>query len=88
MRAWALSHGGISWDAHWDIADDLAAGRLVELLPEYQSSLIELFAVDAPGKPVPPRIGLFVDYMLRTMRQFAQDNPTAPVSIKESIEPD
>jgi hypothetical protein len=33
-----------------------------------------LRAVFAPGKPVPPRIRLFVDYMLQMMKQFTMDD--------------
>jgi LysR family transcriptional regulator, transcriptional activator for dmlA len=74
LRAWALSGEGISWEAYWDVADDLAAGRLLELLPEYGCSLMALYAVFAPSKPVPPRIRLFVDHMLQMMTQFTKDD--------------
>jgi LysR family transcriptional activator of dmlA len=73
LRSWALSGEGISWEAYWDVADDIAAGRLVELLPNYQCPLIELFATFPPSKPIPPRIRLFVDYMLQTMEKFRPD---------------
>jgi LysR family transcriptional regulator, transcriptional activator for dmlA len=67
LHEWALSGEGISWEAHWDIAHDLAAGRLVELLPGYGCPTIELYAIFAPGKPVPPRIRLFVDHVVDAM---------------------
>lgn len=88
LRAWALSGEGLSWEAYWDIADDLAAGRLVELLPEYRCSLIELYAVFAPSKPVPLRIRLFVDHMLRMMRQFTRDDLTKDALGAEAAVPD
>ena len=72
LRSWALLGEGISWEAFWDVADDLTAGRLIELLPEYRCSVIELYAAFAPSKPVPHRIRLFVDYMLNTMTQLAE----------------
>jgi LysR family transcriptional regulator, transcriptional activator for dmlA len=65
LRSWALSGEGISWEALWDVADDLASGRLVRLFPEYQTAEMELYAVFAPSKPVPPRIRLFVDFLVR-----------------------
>jgi DNA-binding transcriptional LysR family regulator len=67
LRAWALSGEGTSWEAHWDIAHDPAAGRLVELLPGYRCATIELYAIFAPGKPVPPRIRLFVGHVVDAM---------------------
>ena len=88
LRSWALSGEGISWEAYWDVADDLTAGRLTELLPEYRCSLIELYAVFAPSKPVPPRIRLFVDYMLHRMKQFAKEESVAAAPGKETARPD
>jgi LysR family transcriptional regulator, transcriptional activator for dmlA len=70
LHAWALSGEGISWEAFWDVSEDLASGRLVHLLPEYQSLPMELYAIFAPGKPVPPRIRLFVDHIARTFARF------------------
>lgn len=73
LRSWALSGEGISWEAYWDVAADIAGGQLVEMLGEYRCSSIELYAVFAPGKPVPPRIRLFIDYMLQAMKDVVKD---------------
>jgi LysR family transcriptional regulator, transcriptional activator for dmlA len=73
LRSWALLGEGVSWEAYWDVADDIAKGQLVEMLADYQCSSVELYAVFAPSKPVPPRIRLFVDYMLQTMRKALKD---------------
>jgi LysR family transcriptional regulator, transcriptional activator for dmlA len=70
LREWALSGEGISWEALWDVADDLIAGNLVRLLPDYRSVDMELYAVFAPGKPVPPRIRLFVDHLARAFGEI------------------
>jgi LysR family transcriptional activator of dmlA len=72
LRGWALSGEGISWEALWDVADDLATGRLVQFLPEYRSAEMELYAVFAPGRPVPPRIRLFIDHLVRVFGKFQQ----------------
>lgn len=72
LRAWALSGEGISWEALWDVADDLAAGNLVHLLPDCRSDDLELYAVFAPGKPLPPRIRLFVDHLVRVFGELEQ----------------
>lgn len=63
LHGWALDGRGLSFEAFWDIAEDLAAGRLVECLGAYRCDDIELFAAFLPGQPVPPRIRLFVDFM-------------------------
>jgi LysR family transcriptional regulator, transcriptional activator for dmlA len=70
LRSWALSGEGISLEALWDVEDDLAAGDLVEILPEYKSSELELYAVFAPTKPTPPRIRLFVDLLIEAFRSL------------------
>jgi LysR family transcriptional activator of dmlA len=71
LRTWALAGEGMSWEAAWDVADDLATGRLVQCIPEYHSAPMELYAVFAPGKPVPPRIRLFLDHLVRAFAEFA-----------------
>jgi len=78
LHAWVLSGEGISWEAFWDVSEDLASGRLVHLLPEYQSLPIELYAIFAPGKPVPPRIRLFVDHIARTFARFLPSASNTP----------
>ena len=70
LHEWALSGEGISWEALWDVSEDLASGRLVHVLAEYESSPMELYAIFAPGKPVPPRIRLFVDHIARAFARF------------------
>jgi len=63
VHGWALEGLGISLEAFWDIEEDMRAGRLVECLAEYGKDSIELFAAFPPGKPTPPRIRLFVDFI-------------------------
>ncbi len=72
LYEWALCGEGISLEAHWDIAADLAAGRLVEVMPEYRGAPAGLYAVFAPGKPVPPRIRLFVDALVKEFGRIQQ----------------
>jgi DNA-binding transcriptional LysR family regulator len=64
---------GISLEAHWDIFDDLAAGRLVTILDDYKLPKRELFAVFAPGNPTPPRIRLFIDFIARVLAPLSRD---------------
>jgi LysR family transcriptional regulator, transcriptional activator for dmlA len=70
LHEWALSGEGISWEALWDVSEDLASGRLVHVLREFESSPMELYAIFAPGKPVPPRIRLFVDHIAQAFARF------------------
>jgi DNA-binding transcriptional LysR family regulator len=63
LHAWALEGRGLSLEALWDVAEDLRAGRLIECLPDYWCDSIDLFATFLPGRPAPPRIRLFVDFI-------------------------
>lgn len=63
LHGWALEGRGLSLEALWDVEEDLADGRLVECLPAYWCDSIELFATFLPGKPLPPRIRLFIDFV-------------------------
>ena len=64
LHGWALEGRGLSLEALWDVEGDLASGRLVACLADYWCDGIELFAAFLPGNPVPPRIRLFVDFMV------------------------
>jgi LysR family transcriptional activator of dmlA len=83
LRTWALSGEGISWEALWDVADDLTAGTLVHLLPDCQSADMELYAVFAPGKPLPPRIRLFLDVLIRAFADL--ERKLAALSTSQSL---
>jgi DNA-binding transcriptional LysR family regulator len=63
LHAWALEGRGLSLEALWDVAEDLEAGRLVECLADDWCDSIDLFAAFLPGRPAPPRIRLFVDFI-------------------------
>jgi LysR family transcriptional regulator, transcriptional activator for dmlA len=75
LHEWALSGVGISLEALWDISDDLSTGCLVTILKEYNRPPLELFAVFAPGNPVPPRIRLFIDYIALALGRISRGEP-------------
>ena len=74
LHAWAIEGRGFSSEAMWDVDDDLAQGRLVECLEAYRCDDVELFAAFAPGKPTPPRIRLFVDFIVAAFATRGQTN--------------
>jgi DNA-binding transcriptional LysR family regulator len=63
LHHWALEGWGLSFEALWDVAEDLQAGRLVVCLADYWCDEIDLFATFQPGHPILPRVRLFVDFM-------------------------
>ncbi len=53
---------GVALKSVWDVHEDLAAGRLVRLLPDYRSESAAPISILLPDRHfVPPRVGAFVD---------------------------
>jgi len=66
-RAIALSHQGVILQPTFLIGDDLAAGRLVELLPEYRSIELGVYAVYPTRKHVAPKVRALVDFLAQRL---------------------
>ena len=60
-RAAALAGGGIAWLTDFTIGDDIAAGRLVRLLPEWASPAFGIHAVFPSTRFTAPKVRAFVD---------------------------
>ena len=69
LRAWALEGRGLSLEAEWDVADDIAAGRLITCLDGLCEETIELYATYLPSKPIPASIRLFVEAAAAAFRE-------------------
>lgn len=61
IRRWAIAGHGIAMKSIWDVEDDLAAGRLAELLPEYTLSSGALQIIHPAGRPLPRRCRAAMD---------------------------
>lgn len=62
-RAAALGHEGIVLEPSFMVADDVAAGRLVQLLPEWRSLELGIYAVYPSRKFVAPKVRALIDYL-------------------------
>jgi DNA-binding transcriptional LysR family regulator len=60
---WALDGHGILMRAEWDINDYLADGRLVVVLPGYETPGADIYAVYAQRHQLSARIRAFVDFL-------------------------
>lgn len=67
VHAWALAGLGLAQKSIWDIAEDLAAGRLVTVL-EHCRRDENLHAVFPPGRQIPRRVRAFVDFIARELQ--------------------
>ena len=68
LHGWALDGAGIVTKALWDIEEDLAAGRLVELLAEHSCDDIHLYAALPTRRHTPPRLRAFLDFIVQGLR--------------------
>nr|WP_246600669.1 LysR family transcriptional regulator [Candidimonas humi] len=60
---WALDGHGILMRAEWDIQEHLADGRLVVVLPDYETPEADIYAVYAQRHQLSNRIRAFVDFL-------------------------
>ena len=68
-RAAALGHQGIILQPTFLIADDLRSGRLVEVLPDYRSADLGIYALYPSRKHVLPKVRLLIDYLVESFAQ-------------------
>jgi DNA-binding transcriptional LysR family regulator len=67
VRDVVLAGGGVTVMSDFMIADDLANGALVRVLPEWTTSTIEVHAVYPARQNLPPRLTLFLDHMAKAL---------------------
>ena len=69
-RAAALAHQGIILQPSFLVGDDLAAGSLVELMPEYRSIELGIYAVYPTRKHLPPKVRALIDFLAQHFAQM------------------
>lgn len=68
-RSIALAGGGISLQPSFMVAEDLRAGTLVEILADYRSVELGIYAVYPSRKQLPPKVRALVNFLVE---RFAQ----------------
>ncbi|MEO1749508.1 MAG: LysR substrate-binding domain-containing protein, partial [Pseudomonadota bacterium] len=64
IREAVVAGVGIALRSTWDIGTDLASGKLVRVLDDYQgTSNIGIFAIYPSRQFLPAKVRLFIDYM-------------------------
>lgn len=71
---WALAGCGLIMKSWIYVASDLAAGRLVQVLPEWQSDPAPVCALFPRYRQVPTRVRLFVDALAAHLVEFVRAN--------------
>lgn len=81
-RAVALSHQGIILQPDFLVGGDLAAGSLVEVMPEYRSMELGIYAIYPTRKFVAPKVRALVDFLSETfsgeLQKAQPDHLTRP----------
>ena len=63
LRDAAVAGMGIALHSTWHVAEDIRAGRLVEVLPDYPLVTTGVWAVMPQRRLVPPRVRVFVEFL-------------------------
>ncbi|MBO6825894.1 MAG: LysR family transcriptional regulator [Sneathiella sp.] len=63
IRDWALAGAGIVLKSRWEVAEYLASGELVQILPAARPLSVNISALYAGGGIQPPKIRLFLDFL-------------------------
>ena len=64
--SWALNGHGILMRAEWDIARYLNSGRLVQVLPDYQTPGADIYATYLQKHQLSARVRVFVDFLAQS----------------------
>ncbi|MBI4693148.1 MAG: LysR family transcriptional regulator [Gammaproteobacteria bacterium] len=75
IRHAALAGAGLVLQPSFIVGEDLKAGTLVEILPEYRSMSLGIYAIYPTRKHVPVRVRLFVDYLLKAFGDDPEADP-------------
>ena len=67
-HAAALAHQGIVLQPDFLVGEDVAAGRLVHLLPQWQAHELGIHAVYPTRTHVPPKVRLLVDFLAEAFK--------------------
>lgn len=71
VRRMAVAGMGVARMGEFHIRDDLAAGRLIEILPEaVLGDTEDIHAVFPSGRHIPHRVRAFLDFMTPRLREF------------------
>lgn len=68
LRLAAVAGAGIVFQPYFIVADDLAAGRLVRVLPDWQSGEMGLYAVYPSRKHLSAKVRTFIDFLAERIK--------------------
>ena len=63
LHDWCLRGLGLAWRSTWEVADDVAAGRLQAVLEDFCAPPNGIYAVFPHAKHLPLRVRLWIDFV-------------------------
>jgi len=63
LHDWCLQGFGIAWRSTWEVEQEIAAGRLVEVLAPFAAPPNGIYAVFPQRKHLPLRVRLWIDFL-------------------------
>jgi DNA-binding transcriptional LysR family regulator len=63
LHDWCLSGLGLAWRSTWEVEEDVASGRLHEVLKDFAAPANGIFAVFPQRKHLPLRVRLWIDFI-------------------------
>lgn len=72
VRRWAVAGRGIAYKSGLDMAEDIAAGRLVRLCPEWQGEAVPLSLICADRRQLSPTVVLLREHLRARCEALAQ----------------
>jgi DNA-binding transcriptional LysR family regulator len=64
----AIQGMGIVLKSYWDVAEDLMAGKLIQVLPEQAVISAPINIITLKNQHQPARIQLFIDFLLSRLQ--------------------
>jgi DNA-binding transcriptional LysR family regulator len=64
LHVFLLAGDGVLMTNHSRVAADVAAGRLVRILPDWEGPEPALYAVRPGGRVQPPKVKAFLDFLV------------------------
>ena len=77
VRRWAVLGRGIAYKSYFDVAHDLAAGRLVPLCPDWTTEAVPLFLVAPSRRQLTPLVRALRDFMAARLQALLQQQEAA-----------
>lgn len=68
LRDWAVNGLGLAWRSMWEVSDDIADGKLVEVLAEFANTPFGIYAVYPQRRHLPLRLRVFIELLRKTYR--------------------